>query len=197
MKSCLVALVLAAALQAAPISASGTGLASPAYTITFSEVTLAQYTPVTNQFAAYGASFGPNIFYDPQLGYFPTPALGNFPCGDYCAPFSIYFTVPQTAAAFQFITNAGTSAFTAKRLGVDVETFSSPTDPTILYYGFTGITFDEIYVSPGGYNNAMLMDNLQLGSAAIPEPSSLSFLALGGLAFWWLRRQDVARSASR
>ena len=65
---------------------------------------------------------------------------------------------------------------------MDVESFSATTDVSLgAFYGFQNITFDEISISAGGFNNASLLDNLQLGSvAAVPEPGVVAFGILAG-----------------
>lgn len=185
---------------AAPII-STTGIASPALTITFSELALTANTVVTNQYASFGVTFSPNVFQNPQAVSGPhvdaTPnSLSNFSfVPDQSIPqFSILFNVDQTAAAFAMITNTGTSTFEAYLNGVLVESFSTTTFSSNInnFYGFTGITFDEIRVSVGGSNQRGIFDNLQLGTtstSAVPEPATVALLGAGLAALRYRRRR--------
>lgn len=179
------AAVLAAAAaqsEAAPIT-NGFGLSSPAQTITFDEFVFPAGTSITTEYSSLGVTFSPNLVYDAQLGGFPNVSghrLGNFnPIVD---PFFIVFSTPQTEAAFAMVTNPGTSTFTALIGSTVVSSFSAATDTTSStnFFGFTGIVFDTIRIDVGGSNSAMLLDNLQSGTAAvIPEPTSLGLFGIG------------------
>ncbi len=191
---CQVALIAALAIHAlvaAPAEAvpfqNSTGIAAPTLTITFSEFGIVADTVITDQYSTQGVTFSPNLYQNPQL--FPNPhidpgpdSLSNF-SGDAVVPvFSIHFNTVLTEAAFAMITNPGTSMFEALLLGIVVDSGSLPTrfDEMDNFYGFTGVAFDEIRVTVGGGGNAMILDNLQLGTAAaIPEPSSLLLMLSG------------------
>lgn len=186
------AAVLAAALVARPAAAAplvnNVGIASPTVTITFSEVALAPGTLVTNQFAAFGATFDPGMFYDTQPLFFPTAALANYDFNTTFTPVTIVFGETLTEAAFAMQANDGNSIFEALLNDVVVESFFAPTTLSFLpdtsqasnFYGFTGVAFDAIRITPGG--GFFQMDNLQLGAAAAPEPGTMALVALGGLA---------------
>jgi hypothetical protein len=161
------------------------GLASPASTIDFSELHLFAKTLITAQYGGLGAVFSDALYQDPQAGYFTSPALGNFKRGEtaWVVPeFSILFQQAVGGAAFQFISNLGTSNFRALRNGVVVSEFTTTTDSdTRLWYGFSGVTFDEIQIEVGGGNHSMLLDNLQT-STATPEPATVVLLSTGLLS---------------
>jgi hypothetical protein len=178
-------------VAAGEINSDASGLASPAYTITFDEYSIVQGTPITNQYASLGASFSSGIYFDPQPGFFPTHSLGNFGEAEgETTPIFIYFTTPQTDAALQFITNPGTSTFTALLGGNVVDSFSASTSTSLLYYGFTGELFDTIQIDVGGENNATLFDNLQLGeTGTIPEPATCTLIGVGLAALAFVRRR--------
>lgn len=183
--------------SAATIIASGTGLAAPVTTITFSEFGVSSGAVVTNQYESLGATFGSLTategLYQTTSGS-PGNGLQNyFP--DTYNPFSIKFTGTVTEAAFEMITNGYTDKFTAKLNGVEVESFTHTTG-NWAYYGFTGITFDEIVVNVGysstATNKHMRLDNVQIG-AITPVPVSatvpLLLSALGGLCLIGRRRK--------
>lgn len=164
-----------------------TGLTAPVTTITFSEVSgIAAGAVVTDQFAAFGATFG-SLSSSAGL-YFanngnPGAGLQNF-FPDTYNPFSIKFSGTVTEAAFAMITNGYTDKFTALLNGVVVESFTAPTG-NWRYYGFTGIAFDEIQVEIGtgstASNRHMRLDNLQIGAiSAVPLPAG-GLLLLSGL----------------
>jgi PEP-CTERM motif len=164
------------------INSSSTGLASPASTITFSEVVLPGGTPLTTQYSAFGVIFSPGFTYDPQPGFFSTASIGNFqPITD---PVSIFFNSAVNAAAFQFITNPGDSTtFTALLNGSALASFTTPTDLSQLWFGFSNLTFNQIEINvTTNVNGAFLLDNLQSTPAAVPEPASVLLLGAGILA---------------
>lgn len=187
---------LASSAQAA-ILINDIGLSSPDTSLTFSEVTLSSSAPVTTQFSSYGVTFSPTAYYDPQPGkLFPTAAIANYgmSSGLLSPTLSITFDQPQREFAIAAMTNNGvTTTFTALLGGTVVEQFSAATTFSLLpslshshdFYGFTGITFDEIRIAPNN-DHYIIMDNLQI---TVPEPSALAGLGVLGLL---LRRRARA-----
>jgi hypothetical protein len=182
-----------------------TGIASPAEIITFSEHVLPTNTPLTNQYSDLGVTFS-GLVYNPQPFTAPntvSPQAGDFnlTTGVTTNPFSIFFNTPQTNADLVVLTNSGTSTFTALLNGVVVATSTAPTDTTLTndFYGFSGVSFNQILITAGGGNGASLIDNIQLGTvAAVPEPGSIALLAGMGLsgAGFLARRRKQARKAA-
>ena len=171
----------------------GTGLAGLFQTITFSELSFAPNTPITTQFSSLGVSFTPQLYYDtPDVLYanIVGDRLQNYyPC---CNAFSIFFTNVQSAVDFNFVTQPGTTTFTARLGGVIQESFTTSTDllTTPNFYGFQGISLDEIDVSVSSVNGAMQLDNIQLG---VPEPGGWALLASGLMALAAFSRRKKAR----
>ncbi len=159
-------------------------------------------TPLTNQYAAFGVTFA-NAFIDGQGLLFPNvnnPGLTNFDTTGFpiVNPVSIFFNDVLSEAAFAIVTNQSPpdTTFEAYLNGNLVESFTAPTDvfnPNN-FFGFTGIAFNEIRVSGGGINNALAIDNIQLGPQAnVPEPATMAIfggLAVAGIAGY--RRKQAA-----
>lgn len=191
-----------------------TGIANPAVVVRFDELGLAPATPVAAQYLPFGVTFSPGVFQNPlqtEDATFPhidTHRLGNFQdlFGENGSPFSILFATPQTEAAFALVSALPTTTvFTALLAGVPVESATPATDFTSTnnFYGFVGVTFDEIRVNVGtSAGGKALIDNLQMGqrAAAVPEPSGLLLgaAAATAAALWArLRRRPPGRPARR
>lgn len=195
------ALLATMTAQAATVQ-NTSGLASPAYTVTFDEAVFAGGTLITTEFSSWGVTLSPALRYNSQ-GPSAFPGItGNYlgnNGGTFINPFSILFGGDITAAAFGVATNPATSLFEALDNGVVVESFSAATHydgSTDYYFGFQGITFDEIRVTTGG-DHQMLIDNVQLGVAAIPEPETYAMLLAGlGLLGFAARRRKQREAAA-
>lgn len=194
----VVALLLSGAAGATPIKANTTtGLTSPAVTLTFDEIVLANDTVFTNQYASLGIASATGLFYNgcetvcvttPPNGKHPD--LTNFSRGatsTFNVSSSLTFTSAVNGAAFQFASNGGTFTFTALLNNVVVESFQN-SGTSWGYYGFSGVTLDKIAISaPSAY----ILDVLQLGTApsTVPEPASLLLVGLGMAALGFARRK--------
>jgi len=185
---------------AAIINGSATGISSPVTTITFDEVALPQGTAVTNQFAASGVSFSPQMYYSPQTGF---PNIVGNDLGNWWGPSPVQFSVTlaftnlQTAAAFAFASNGTNYTFEAILGGSTVDSFSANVGNGSAnnFYGFSGISFDSIRLTSNA-GDYFLMDNVQL-SSAVPEPSTWAMLILGfaGVGYMAYRRRSPAALA--
>ena len=202
----VLALVLAAPVAGAQsINRSATGLASATQTLTFE----GQSGAVGSQFAAQGVTFGSGAYFDAS-GYFSGSggagtAVNNFGSG-IVNPIDIFFTNAIQGVAFQFITNPGTTTFTALLGGSTVSTFSASTDlngwfgNATEFYGFDNtVVLDQIQinVNPGDDNNngALALDNLETGALATPEPASMTLVATGLIGIFGVARRRRNRSA--
>ena len=197
-----IGIMLGADAGATVVNDSNTGLASPDKVIDFGSNLYFAFTPITNQFAADGVTFGgSNYLYFTSSGA-PTPALTAGALGhphNVTQPGSIFFSSTVTDAVFSWRAAVGTT-FSAWRSGVLQEQATLATsfdDSTGRYYGFTGILFDEIRLSiipdfPGPDSNLpaftiFTLDNLQYNRAGrvppVPLPASLLLFgtALAGL----------------
>ena len=198
--------VVAPVAGAQAINRAASGLAAPAQTITFEGQT--NYSAANTQYSGQGVTFGPNLYYTTN-GYFSgaggsQTAMSNF-TNDSCpclSPTDIFFSSAVQGAAFQFITNPGTSTFTALLNGNLVYAFSGTTDTngtiTAEWYGFDNtIAFDQINIQSGGVNNAFALDNLEVGEAVVatPEPASMTLVATGLIGMFGLARRRRNRAA--
>ena len=145
--------LIASGISNATFLDNASGIASPATTVTFSEVAVVNGTVVTNQFSSLGVTFGSlsateGLYFSASAGS-PGAGLQNFFPDSY-NPFVISFDTVVSEAAFEMVTNGTTDTFTALLNGVVVETASTVTGAAFSFYGFTGIVFDEIRVGIGG-----------------------------------------------
>lgn len=195
--SCLIAALAFSNAHAASVQ-NTTGIVSPIITITFDEVALGDSALVTTEYSGLGVTFS-GLYYNPQ-GPVPFPGISGNNVGNnsfpLLNPFSIFFSSDVTSVAFGVATNPGLTTFEAWNGGLFVESFSASTSfdgSTDYYFGFTGITFDEIRVSVGGAGGGgMLIDNLQV--SPVPEAKTYAMLAAGLclLGFVARRRKETA-----
>jgi hypothetical protein len=192
----------AAPLVAQAISGSTSGLAGTFSTINFNGLGIGSGAPVSSQIA--GVTFTPALFYAAtgaeSFASFPPGYLINF-SGSAAAvnPFSIFFASAVNGAALQIQTDPGaTTTFQAFLGATNVGSFTASTSccgatGDFLYYGFQGITFDQLRITTsGGAEGFIAIDNLQYATAGgtepppppppvttVPEPATMTLMATG------------------
>jgi hypothetical protein len=170
---------------------NGTGLSGPISTVTFDEIILPFLTQVTTQYDSLGVSFSPFGHYFPasngsaQGNLTGLNSVSNFiPYGYGGSAFAmdVIFSAPVTEAALQAIgPSDATATFTAYLGGNLVESVSAALEVggPARYYGFDGILFDRINISPyapsgdpfgAGWRSPLILDNIQRADAASPPP---------------------------
>jgi hypothetical protein len=174
---------------------NGTGLISPTSVITFDEIVLPYLTQVSTQYSSLGIAFSPFGYYLAGLNNTISNFIPNGYGGDRFA-MDMNFTNAVTEAAFQAIgPGDATATFTAYLGGNPVESVYAALTQGVSYYGFEGITFDRISISPyapsgdpfgAGWRSPLILDNIQRSSQAqVPAPMPL----LGvGAAFCYSRK---------
>ena len=169
------------------------GLVAPVSVQDFNSPVVADYSPAGSVFS--GMTFSSNVnvtnAYNGSFGSTGQAIVNFYPC---CStPSFVSFSSVINNIGFLFVTNPGTSTFSAYMGNTLVESFSAPSNLSSLnrYYGFTGIAFNKIRFDSGGVNNAMLLDNMQFGPSAVPEPETYAMLlaGLGLLGFARRRKQ--------
>lgn len=180
-----------------------TGIASPQSTVTFAEHVIAQDAPITTQYSDVGVTF--NGVYSSLVYTFPNvviPQAANFINAGFTFPvhvnpFSIHFNTVQTGAAVALISNGGANSWEALLNNVVVDSgsgFQNNSDLTPDFYGFTGISFDEIRITINNTDGLATFDTIQMSNAAVPEPStylagSLLVLVFGMQGISYLRKR--------
>lgn len=185
-----------------PIIGSTTGLAGPKSTISFSEATTVDNQVITNEFAAFGASFSNfGIDKNNQFGLADSVTPGF--SGDYLAaggfgfpdttPHSIKFTTDVTEAAFAIVDGGNSYSFSAYLDDTLIESFSVLVNfvPGSGYMGFSESLFNRIEVTPlfGGLKN-LAIDDLQFKPAeSVPTPATIGLFGLALAGMGWSRRR--------
>ena len=165
----------------------GPGLENPAATIDFTEVSLPAGTPLNTQYSSYGVTFA-GMYYD-SVHFGDSKRAFNFQTlGSPTNPFSIFFNVSQTEAGFDFITQGGSITTFQAYLGGNLKDTGIANTGNESFYGFKGVTFDEIRISVTGGNDiedgpVAGLTNIQFSNAASNAvPDAGSTVALLGMS---------------
>jgi hypothetical protein len=172
---------VAFAANAAPtLFTNAGGLSGTFNTVTFDELTFPNATIITNQYSAYGITLNNGVM-NYNEGFMLPNYVGNFGPDGLLPDFQISFNSAVTSAAFQLITNLGTSTFNAFLGAALVGTGSLGTGVDVAYYGFTGGAFDRIQILAPDYYPAFVLDNVQFagGAVAVPEPATWGLMLIG------------------
>lgn len=173
---------------------NSTGLAAPVTTVTFSELAFAQGTAITNQFAPFGVTTSGHSYNSQNNASFPGIS-GDYIGVSTSVPFILSFNQTVTEAAFGYAKNPTTVLVEALLGGSIVESFSQAVtfnNANTAFLGFTGISFDSIRVTANAGEG--LVDNVQIGSAAVPTvptPTTLALFGLGLVGLGWSSRKKV------
>ncbi len=162
---------------------NGTGLGSPASTLTFSEHgPLTTATPLTNKFADLGVSFA-GAYENPDMSVYSHmegDRIGNFvQNSNLTQPLTLQFSTVLDEVAFAMVTAPGTSTFTAYLQGQKVlDARYASGNLASNFYGLSGVLFDRLTIEVASSDRALMLDQLQLG-APVPEPSTWALLTAG------------------
>ena len=192
---------------ATDIISSNTGLASPASTITFSEIVLPDGTLLTNQYAGLGVTFAGGFYYNgcPTCVTAPPdgvkPDITDFPNSDTSLGSTlttISLSNPVNGIAFNFASEFIQYTFTAFLGASQVGQFTVNVNTTAIngvsgwgWYGFDDLTLDSLQISTtvsGGPINGYVIDNLETGTAATPTPEPSTLLLSAGPLLFMVRR---------
>jgi len=183
------------AARATPIL-GGAGLTNPASTLTFDELGDLTFQPITNQFAAYGAVFGPPAQSIGGIGWtwfpppFPVQGFSNGYIGGNAFT-GIFMQFNQVLSAAAFAVSSATDPFLFQALlnGLVVDQFQM-TVGAPGYIGFQNVRFNAIRITsfdPLFGENELAIDNLQM--IATPEPAALLLLGTGLVLVAAIRRR--------
>jgi len=170
--------------SAQAINRRSSGLGSSTFTLDFNSLSSGTAPGIISG-VNFGGLWTANLAFTCG-GTFSTTSLYNFGCvtgQPLTNPISILFSQVVYGAAFNMITNASTSIFTAYLNGAIVGTFSGTTNlttPEQFWYGFEGLAFDRIDLNEPLSNGAIGIDNLQV--LATPEPATVGLVATGLVA---------------
>jgi hypothetical protein len=189
----VVLLCIAGAAQAATIDSRTAGIDAPSGAVHFDEVSLANGTRVTDQYAAFGVTFTPGITYLDRVSprpNFENPAAVTFEISDgrveAIDPVSLRFTEIVDAASFAMTLGANTTRFTALLGGVAQESFDTSVvgaEAANNFYGFEEILFDEILIDVQSGDRTGALDTISFRVAEVPLPAGLP-LIIGALSIF-------------
>lgn len=189
-----VLLSLTSIAHAASIQNSSTGLTGVFTTETFS-ASLPNYTAAGNHFSGvtFGAGNYINSDYSESFPNIHGNTIANFgSTNSFAESTTLSFATPVSGVAFNFITNEGNTTFTAFLGDTVVESFTAASNIFGTFYGFQNISFNSIRITDVPVNHAYLIDNLEVTTAAVPEPETYALMlaGLGALGFVARRRKS-------
>ena len=185
------------------LTGGAVGLSNPTSVITFDELGNLQNQVITNQFAAFGATFE-NLGWDEatngqsgSTGFAGADLVNGFAPFPTAEPIVISFNTPVVAAAFATVDQGGTftlNAYLGGTSGTLIDSFNItiPGNPGAGFIGFAKEEFDTIQIIPMG-QSAISIDTVQLQLNAVPEPTSIMLLATITIGIGILDRRNRRR----
>lgn len=162
---------------------------SDAVSLDFNEITMAQSTVITNQYAGFGVLFSPNVWFENNRGNlgWDNHNIANFLTGTTTANTTVEIAFSQnvTGAALEFAANTNSRfRFQALLDGSVVERFNYRATGccAAVVLGFEDIEFDTLRITHRNGDDFFIADNLTW--QPIPEPGTALLLVFGlaGLA---------------
>ena len=175
--ACAIAVAALGQHASADIFTNSNGLGLPPF-ITFDEFPLGPKTGNEWQ-PGFGVTFAAAFLETDNLDGFPGIDGANMVGDTGGATASVAFDSPLSAYAMAWITNPGTTTFTAFLGGDVVEQVTLATDfdnPAIAFTVVQNITFDRLEMQIDAAFDSFRIDNLQ-----IPAPGALALLGVAGL----------------
>lgn len=172
MRTAILAFSLAAAAAAhADFFRSETPLASPMTVIDFEDRSLPRYTVITTQYSALGVTFPSAPQWNRIVNDFPN-ITGNRLGNDPTTAIRIHFNQPQARAALAVACNRSNLVVSAwlNNQVVEQGTALIQLADTSNFFGFTGITFDELRVEQQVLSGSagMVIDLIHFGGGEPP-----------------------------
>ena len=190
-------LAAAGALATPIIDGSFAVLSGGETVVDFDEIPLVPFQTVTNEFAAFGITFAPNVWFEDHR-FFPNfdgAGLANFrssaaPGGGLppINPITVSFVTPMTDFAAYFAANTGDTITLTAMLGAAVVESFTFTDTACCaghVLGFEDIVFDSVVING---SSLFIMDEFHFENVMEPANSLLLFAGLSGLALAGRRR---------
>ena len=155
----------------------------------FDEIAMPQSTVIDTQYAGYGVSFSPHVWFENHRGAlgWDDHNIANFLTGTSTANPTVEFrfSTEVSGAAFEWASNTGSRFLLEALLGggvVESLLHDQATCCGAQVLGFEDVRFDTLRVSHQAGSNLFIADRLTW--EPVPEPSTglLTGLGLGGLA---------------
>lgn len=166
-----------------------------AIVLDFNEIPMTQSTVITNQYAATGVTFSPNVWFENHRGSVGWDAhnIANFLTSTTIVNTTVDFVFSGTVsgAAFEWASNTGSSFLLEAIAGgsvVESFTHNQAGCCAAQVLGFEDIDFDTLRVTHQSGSDFFIADRLTW--QPVPEPSTALFLGLGLIGMAAFRRVE-------